>query len=268
MIWNIEWFPGGNPEPSAAEKSEQMKGAKKVLLQHVPDILLAQEITDEKAFERLVSAVEGMNVHVFSKFLNFDGVTPAPQQCVIASTLELHSGWFEAFKPTKALPNMPRGFAFAAVKHPDGRLIMLYSVHLRSNRGDEVPKIARQIAATRAESVKQLIAHQKVMREKFKNERIIGWVIGGDFNTNHDKQFPLCTAIRDLTAAGFHNSWGNTPRKNRLTWRNHPHFRNYESTTFDYILTKGFKKTEARLIPNVPRRVSDHAPVMLKLISE
>jgi endonuclease/exonuclease/phosphatase family metal-dependent hydrolase len=268
MTWNLEWFPGGKPEASVAEKNQQMKAAKKVIRDTNPTILLAQEIKNTESFESLVSGNNGLNVSIVSKFLNFDGVTPAPLQCAIASTLDTHSAWFETFKPTRQLPTMFRGFAFAALKHPDGGLIMVYSIHLRSNRGSEDPKVAERIAATRAESVKQLIAHKKAMATKFKDEQIVGWLIGGDFNTNHDGQFPLCTAIRDLTSTGFHNSWENTPREKRLTWRNHPYFQEYESTTFDYLMTQGFKPIEARMIPKVPRSVSDHAPVMLELITE
>jgi endonuclease/exonuclease/phosphatase family metal-dependent hydrolase len=265
MSWNIRWFPGGYQEASKSDKAEHIKSASSILEKADPDIFLAQEIHDEKSFKELIKNNPKLKLHVVTKFLEFDGKTPAPQQCAIASKLELHSGWQESFKPVRNIPSLQRGFAFAALKHPDGGLIMVYCIHLKSNRGSETQKGEQNIAATRAESVRQIIAHKKEMTRKFSDQKIIGWVIGGDFNSNHDGQFPLCTAIQDMVKAGFHNSWNNTPLKARLTWRNNPRYEDFKPTTFDYIFTSGFTKKQATLIPNVSLKVSDHAPVMLEL---
>ena len=265
MTWNIKWFPGGYQEASKSEKAQHIKSASEILKKAKPDIFLAQEICDEKSFKDLIKNNPNLKLHIVTKFLDFDGKTPAPQQCAIASKLELHSGWQESFKPFRKVPSLQRGFAFAALKHPDGGLIMVYCIHLKSNRGSETPEGAKKIAATRAESVRQIIAHKNAMARKFSDQKILGWVIGGDFNSNHDGQFPLCTAIQDITKAGFHNSWSTTPQATRLTWRNNPHFNDFKPTTFDYIFTSGFAKNQATLFPNVSLKVSDHAPVILWL---
>lgn len=265
MAWNLQWFPGGRPYSKKEEQIKQIKAVKTILTQQSPDIFLAQELRYEGAFERLVANVPGMKTHVFSKFLDDDGETPSSLQCAIASKLKANSAWFESFKPSAALPNLRRGFAFAALEHPEGGLIMVYSVHLKSNRGSESPEGEKDVAATRAESVKQLIAHKTAMEEKFTGQKIIGWVIGGDFNSNHDAQFPMCTAIEDLVKAGFHNSWNKTPKDERLTWRTDPDFQKFKPTTFDYILTLGFKENQAEMLPDVPLETSDHAPVLIDL---
>jgi endonuclease/exonuclease/phosphatase family metal-dependent hydrolase len=265
MTWNIKWFPGGFQEATKADKTEHIKAASLIIEKTKPDIFLAQEIRDEQAFRNLIKNHPTIKPHILTKFMEFDGKTPSPQQCAIASNLELHSGWQESFKSTKKLPGLQRGFAFAALKHPDGGLIMVYCIHLRSNRGSENPQEAKKIAATRAESVRQIIAHKNEMMNKFSREKIVGWVIGGDFNTNHDGQFPLCSAINDMVKAGFHNTWNNTPQKDRITWRNNPRFEDFKPTTFDYIFTSGFTKNQATTVPNVSLKVSDHAPVMLNL---
>lgn len=268
--WNIEWFPGGYPNASKRDQTKQLKGASTVLQKLAPDILLAQEVTDERAFEKLATAVPEMKVHVFSQFLESDGKTVGPQQCAIASTLKANSAWFEAFAPTADLPNLRRGFAFAALEHPDGGLMMFYCVHLKSNRGSDTPEGAQDVADTRAESVRQIIAHKAEMEKKFADQKIIGWVIAGDFNTNHDGQFPVCTVVADFEKAGFHNTWGNTPKKDRATWRSDPdpNDRRFEPTTFDYFMTTGFKKADAVMVPDVPRELSDHNPIMLMLSPE
>lgn len=268
MSWNVKWFPGGYAEATKAEQTEHINAAQKIVAAADPDIFLAQEIRDETAFKALINNNPDLKIHVMSKFLNFEDKKPFPQQCAIASKLEALSAFEVPYKFIKNLPSLNRGFAFAALKHPDGGLIMTYCVHLRSNRGSEDPKMEKIIATTRAEAIKQIIAHKNETAKKFADKKILGWVIGGDFNSNHDGQFPLCTAIADLTKSGFYNTWDQTPKKDRLTWRNNPRFEDYKSTTFDYIFTSGLVKKQAALIPNVSLKVSDHAPVVLELIIE
>jgi len=265
MAWNMEWFPGGRPYAKKAEQVKQTEGAKAVLTEQSPDILLAQELRYKSAFEKLVAEVPGMKVNVFSNFLESDGKTPGPQQCAIASKLKANSAWFEAFKPSESLPNLSRGFAFAALEHPDGGLVMFYSIHLKSNHGSDTPEGEKNVAATREESAKQIIAHKLEMEKKFADQKILGWVVGGDFNTNHDGQFLMCTAVEDFVKAGFHNSWDETPKEDRLTWRPNPKDPRFKATTFDYFLTTGFEQTQATTVPNVPLETSDHAPILINL---
>ncbi|MGJ8644397.1 MAG: hypothetical protein ACSHX9_13395 [Luteolibacter sp.] len=265
VTWNMEWFPGGRPGASEEEQSEQTKGAQEILGKLAPQILLAQELTDEKAFAKLIGEYPDMKVDAFSKFLDPYSGKPGPQQCAIASSLKAHSAWFEEFAPTENLPSLRRGFAFAALEHPDGGLIMLYSVHLKSNHGSDTPEGEQNVANTRAEAVRQLIAHKAAMEEKFAGEEIVGWLMGGDFNTNHDGQFPKCTVVKDFEAAGFYNTWEKTPKAERLTWRNHPDDIRFKPTTFDYLMTSGFKKTQAKNYSDVPIEISDHTAVMLLL---
>lgn len=265
VTWNMEWFPGGRPNASKNERFKQTKEVKKVLDVLKPQILLAQELTDEKTFKKLISDYPPLKVNVFSKFLDPQSGKPGSQQCAIASSLKANSAWFEEFVPTENLPNLRRGFAFAALEHPDGGLIMLYSVHLKSNRGSETPGGEQEIAHTRAESVRQIVAHKTAMEKKFEDQEIVGWMIGGDFNTNHDGQFPKCTVVKDLEAAGFYNTWRNTPKEERLTWRNHPDDTRFQPTTFDYLMTSGFKKGQAKNYDDIPLEVSDHTAVILLL---
>ncbi|MEM0896017.1 MAG: hypothetical protein AAGJ79_03960, partial [Verrucomicrobiota bacterium] len=237
-----------------------------IVKEAAPDLLFAQEITDERAFRSALRENPDLQLHVLSKFLESDGETPAPQQCAIASTLSAEGAWFETFTLHPDFPDLRRGFAFAALKHPEG-LLMTYCVHLKSNRGGDTEEGAKSNAKTRAESVRQILSHKETVTKQFAGQKILGWIIGGDLNTNHDNQFPHCTVVADLTRAGFHNTWGNTPKGERATWLSDPdpERRRYQPTTFDYILTLGLPKREATLYPDFPRDLSDHAPVVLKL---
>jgi len=266
VSWNIEWFPGLSPRASAQAKVEHIAAIKPHLAKINPDIFLAQEITEEPAFNQILAAVPGLQLHVISNFQS-EGRRNPIQQMAIASKLEAHSAWYESFAQMDDLPELHRGFAFAALKHPDGGLIMCYSVHLRSNLGGDTPEGAKNIAEIRRESIRQILAHKKEMEtNRFAGEEIIGWVLGGDFNTNHDNSFPLCTVVSDVVAAGFHNSWNQTPREQRLTWRSDPDpaQRRFDPITFDYIFTIGFKPAQARIL-DVPRALSDHSPVGILL---
>jgi endonuclease/exonuclease/phosphatase family metal-dependent hydrolase len=268
LSWNIEWFPGGNPKPKEGEKEKQTKLVAEQLAAIQPDILLAQEIIDEMAFEKVVSSMPGkLTVHVCSRFVNHESNDLPPQQVAIASNLTADSAFFENFKAGADLVHPPRGFAFAALNHPDGGLIMVYSVHLKSNRGSDTPEGEQGVASMRAESTRQLLSHKAEMEKRYAGRKIMGWLIGGDFNTNHDGQFPKCTAVADLLEGGYRNTWDKTPKEQRLTWHTNPFAPQFKPTTFDYILTIGFKETQAKVIP-VPREASDHDAVSIMLEPE
>ena len=76
---------------------------------------------------------------------------------------------------------------------------------------------------------------------------------------------------RNMTqAAGFYNTWSQTPKSERATWRSFPDVetRRFEPTTFDYAMTIGFKKVQAEMEKEVPRALSDHFPIKIELILE
>jgi len=85
-------------------------------------------------------------------------------------------------------------------------------------------------------------------------------IVGGDFNTNHDGQFGD-NVVKMMTDAGFVNTWGGTPRKDRHTWRGNDR---YEPTTFDYVFVRGLKASTAELV-EVSDETSDHWPVKLEI---
>jgi endonuclease/exonuclease/phosphatase (EEP) superfamily protein YafD len=102
------------------------------------------------------------------------------------------------------------------------------------------------------------------MEKRYEGRKIMGWLIGGDYNTNHDGQFPKCTAVADLVKAGFQNTWDKTPKKERHTWFPNEFTPQFKPTTLDYIMSIGFKETQAKAIP-VSREASDHNALMLML---
>ncbi len=257
--WNIEWFPGkrmNNATPE--EEAAQLKGARSVVRQLKPDILIVQELRHWDAFARLVEAHAPLRINVVSSFRDHDNGALWRQQIGVASTQPCLAAWSEMWG--RSIPGIPRGFSFAAYQvGGDNAVVLVYGLHLKSNRArDEEDAMINH--AWRNESVIQLLQHIAEMERLVFKDRVRGVIIAGDFNTNHDNQFGDQVAEL-LTQQGFHNTWRDVPRDNRLSWRGNDRF---QPTTFDYIFTRGFGKPIARLV-EVPEGISDHWPVFVEL---
>jgi hypothetical protein len=259
VAWNIEWYPGRSPNATEEEKEAHRKLVKEELRRINPDIFLASEIRNWKEFHDLVSAVPGLHVHVVSNFLSNDTGELWLQQVAIASKLPCQAAWAEAFRPT--IPALTRGFAFAALEAPGDRgLILVYALHLKSNRSRNQAEEQTNFRV-RNESSRQILHHVEQTRDvTFQSQPIAGRIVGGDFNTNHDGQFGD-RVIAMFESAGFLNTWKNTPRDRRMTWRGNNSF---PPTTFDYILTLGFPGAEA-FIEETADETGDHEAVVLRL---
>ena len=257
---NLEWFPGRRPQPTAEEVANHLAITTSSFADVAADIMLMTEVCDEAALRGVVAAsIPDAELHVISNFTDVDeGADRRNQQIAIISRLPAVAAWAEAWVPTAEQHR--RGFAFAALKNPatDG-LIMVYALHLKSNRGN-TPEEAQINYDIRDASTRQLIDHMKAMEERFSDATIEGWVVGGDINTNHDGHFGD-NVIALLEEAGFWNSWKNTPPEARPTWKGNDRFR---PGTLDYVLTRGFGEPEATLIA-VPREVSDHNAVFVTI---
>ncbi|MEZ5405939.1 MAG: endonuclease/exonuclease/phosphatase family protein [Verrucomicrobiia bacterium] len=258
MSWNLEWFPGRNPHPSPLTARIQMSSAQKTLKQLNPDVLIGLELRDWKVFNQLISVIPDMRVQVVSAFRFDDSGDIQKQQIGIASRLPANSAWFEPWKVTAE--KTPRGFSFAALEDPKSKkLLMIYGLHLKSNRGSSDPAGEKANVAMRHEAVRQLLEHITKMESVYQSKNIKGWVVAGDFNTNDDNQFKGDQTIAKIKAAGFWDSWNNTPPAKRQTWRGGGPF---SGTTFDYILTKKLGFPHAT-IADAPSITSDHLPVLI-----
>jgi hypothetical protein len=89
---------------------------------------------------------------VVSRFREMGSSGPLSiQQLAIASSQPAEVVWSETFKPSPSTP--PRGFSFTAIRHGK-TLLLVYSVHFKSNRGEVKTNIAK-----REEAARQLLAH-------------------------------------------------------------------------------------------------------------
>lgn len=254
ITWNLEWFPGKRPTASAAEAEAHMKNAQAALQKINPDIFVGVEVRDWAAFHELVSVVPGLTTNVVSSFVDPESGEIRSQQIGIASKLTCRAADWEVWKAN--VPNSPRGFSFAALEQTNGSLLMVYGLHLKSNRGDPT-----EVALMRNDQAAQIIARQPLVQKAFIGKKIAGWIVTGDLNTNHDDQFPLCKVIAEMTAAGFRNTWADTPQKDRLTWESARESQ-FKPTTFDYFMTLGLGNLTATMLKS-PAEISDHRAIML-----
>lgn len=259
VAWNLEWFPGHRPTASAAEADQHMQLAREALKAINPDIFIATEVRDWASFQELISAIPGLTTHVVSNFVDSETGEIRPQQIGIASKLTCRAASWEPWKAN--IPNPHRGFSFAALEQQNGKLLMVYGNHFKSNRGD-----AAECAAMRNDQAKQLIGQRAIVEKAFTGKTIAGWIAGGDFNTNQDDQFPGDHVVADLTAAGFRNTWADTPKEKRLTWRGDKSGR-YQPTTFDYFFTLGLGDLTAIQLES-SADVSDHHAIELVVPQE
>jgi len=255
---NIEWFPGQKTRPSPDEIQRHMADTRETLAELAPDILIATEICEEAAFRDVLQAVPGLELHVISnfKFSEDEDASRRNQQIAIAARLPALAAWAEPWQTT--MDQLRRGFSFVALENPEsGKLILVYGVHLKSNRSNS-PEEEQMNYDLRDESIRQLLSHMEKMEVQFAERGIDAWIIGGDFNTNDDGRFGD-NVVKMLMDAGFWNSWSNTAGEDRFTWKERGQF---SSTTFDYVFTKGLGEQNAQLFVTGDN-VSDHNAVVL-----
>ena len=260
ITWNVEWYPGKFRKPTPEQEASHRQVVASSLAKMNPDIFLAQEIRDWESFNELCQAVPGLRPATVSAFVAEDTGEYWPQQVAIASKLPVVAAWAEPWKAGAEIQPR-RGFAAAALRLEDGRLLLVYSLHLKSNRSAS-PEQAELNFRTRDESIRQLLDHVKQMETVVFPGHIAGVVLGGDFNTNGDGQFGD-HVVAMLREAGFHHTWEGVAAEKRPTWRGNQQF---SPATFDHFFTRGLPKSRARML-KVPEEASDHQPVLLRIPS-
>jgi endonuclease/exonuclease/phosphatase family metal-dependent hydrolase len=250
--WNLEWFPGRKPVSSETERIVHMSAAKDALLDLHADILCLQEVRDWDSVAELVSVLPSFRPLIVSRFREFgDSGRVTIQQIAIASRWAAESAWSESFKPSAAAP--PRGFSFAAIRRGN-TILLVYSAHFKSNRGDPANDIDK-----REEAARQLLAHTSEMETLYSKGAKVVIVIAGDFNTDPtDARFASEQTFALLRKTGFLWAWENIPLSERVTI---PAKRRYPDASFDGFLVRGARVLSCE--PIAVRDVSDHCPAVL-----
>ncbi len=259
-FWNIQWFPGRRPNASKPEEARQTESVHRDLTQFSSDIVGLEEVRDWQHAQIAVQPLTGFKVDVCSNFPPREGQTDA-QQVAITSRLTPMSAWSEAWKAGGAV-TPPRGFAFAAYEIAPKKMLLVYALHLKSNRGE-----IHEDMRIREESMRQLISHIGAMNNAYSKVGSLAWVVGGDFNTApDDPRFSGEKTTADLLATGFDWAWKNIAPADRITM---PPDRRFPAACFDQIFYRGANLTRAWVAPTSAKS-SDHRAVnaVLNLKSE
>jgi endonuclease/exonuclease/phosphatase (EEP) superfamily protein YafD len=250
-FWNIAWFPGKRPNAYKGEEVRQIKSVHADIVRLNADVIGLEEMRDFESASLAVQPLDGFKVDVCSNFAPREGQAEA-QQVAIASRLQPMSAWAEEWKAGSAI-TPPRGFAFAAYEIAPKKLLLVYVLHLKSNRGELVENVA-----IREESMRQLLAHMKDMEAAYGKLGTITWLVGGDFNTApDDPRFKEEKTLRDLTGAGFRWSWEGMPLEDRVTL---PPDSRFPAACFDHIYYRGAQLRKAEVVETADKS-SDHRAV-------
>lgn len=250
--WNLEWFPNGSAREAPPEKQAQrIQAAADVLKKLNSDILLLQEVRDYDACARLGEAIQpgAYTVDICSAFKG------GKQQEAILAKIPAQAAWSESWKSMEGI-DPPRGFAFAWFKIGNAN-IGVYSVHLKSNlvtHGDPVAETAKNIRK-REVAIDQLMTHAHDFIGA-KIPAINRFIIGGDFNTNHDQaMFAAEKTLDTLGTGGLRSVFEKLPFEERIT---HPGTNGFPDATFDYFFGKNVLMGKPIITQS---NVSDHSPV-------
>jgi len=246
VAWNLEWFPGKKQKAPPAQQASHMKAAQEALKQLKPDILILEEVRDWQAVQELVSVIPGLKVDVVSKF------SGRPQNQAIASRFPADSAWSEDWKKidTEA---PPRGYVFAALKLPDGRFLLTYALHLKSNVDGVEPNIPK-----REDSARQLLAHVAEMVKIYAPRGPLAVILGGDYNTSPDPEFAADKTFEIIRGGGFYWTFEGLPLSARVS---HPGSGKYGDANFDHLFIAGLG-TQKATVADIAG-VSDHKPVVM-----
>lgn len=260
--WNLQWFPGNRPEATAGERVRHEREVVKMIRQLGVDLLLIQEVVDREALVKITGDYPWKVVSNFSRAGDENPDLPV-QNVAIVSRVPIRESWEVGFHVLPLTPDRPvRGFLGARLGTKK-RGLVVYTVHLKSNRGGREPSALRReraMAYLKKDWEKRGLDPQK--------DRIL---IGGDFNCSlRNSEFTSEKTIRGLCKDGWVSATGNNSWPEMATTKPDPAGK-YPASDFDHILlspgwAKGVEgdRWKAGVLQDskVP---SDHYPVILRL---
>ena len=263
VTWNLEWFPSGSSKGFASKEieSQRISSVSETLRQLNCDIIIIQEVRDNKSCEDLIEALKPLKytISVCTKFKDAFGGGVGLQQIAILSKIPATASWAENWNSV-SISDPPRGFAFASYTIGTNN-IGVYGVHLKSNltRGDI--ERGRQLNILKRE-----LAAEKVMRHinesPFNRTNSLEVVIvGGDFNTTLDQnEFASERTLTIFADNQFESKYEGVDSKQRITI---PGKGKYPDATFDYLFVR--PKSISSKPSITPVTVSDHYPVVKRI---
>lgn len=280
--WNIEWFPAGQRDSRQQNVNWQIAAVSSILNEIAPDILLTQETRNLK---RLLELNRNLNPPGFSHLASSLFYMENTEDRIddrIRQELGILSRfpWLKIreidFRTLERTNRPARGWLCAHYEF-NGRPLVIYNGHLKSNYGAENPRDRAKNIAKRQAAIQELSADLNRQGLDPYRDRI---VVVGDFNSDYfSRDFSDEKLFATLESMGFQNTFLLTPKEQRITIparEGEP----WPDGTFDYIfISSGWKleKAAAKVLPKGASKrkevyggdeaglASDHYPVFIDL---
>lgn len=225
--WNLQWFPGNRPKPTTAQRDWHERQTAKTIQRLDPDLLLFQEVVDTKALERVGQAYPWQVISSFQRAGDEDPALPI-QNVAILSKVPIRESWEVGFHFLPLTPDRPvRGFLAARLGTKKNGMVV-YTLHLKSNRG------GREASAKRRERAMEYLRKDWERRGLDPGNDAI--LVAGDFNCSlKNPEFAEEQTIRGLLKEGWISVAEGVPWPEAATVRPDP-FGRYPATDFDHIL--------------------------------
>ncbi len=267
--WNGQWFPSGRAEHRAhvAVEKATIETAGRILSEGISKadpsgsddlILCLNEIRDMESAEALCRAIgrTNLSVVVISAYRRRDRFDQ--QQDVIMTTLPVAKASWSRWKSWKdCMP--PRGYAHADIVVAPAVTASVYSVHLKSNYGQNTDAEAKSNRLKRGRAIVQIVDQERPKRRKTRGPVIIA----GDFNADRfSSKSKEETLFASLASAGFTDTFEGEDASVCIT---HPsRNKRYPGSVLDYIFVREFEKASKNVIyPS--HGISDHDAVFVRL---
>ncbi len=259
--WNLQWFPGNQPEPTEAGRNWHEREAGKILRKLGVDLLMVQEVVDREALGRVAREYPWRVVSNFQRAGDEDADLPV-QNVAILSKVPIRESWEVGFHALPLTPDRPvRGFLGVRLGTKKNGMTV-YTLHLKSNRG------GREASARRRAKAMEYLRKDWEQRDLNPRKDVI--LVAGDFNCSlRNPEFAEEQTIRGLLKEGWIVATAGIPWPKAATVRPDP-FRKYPAADFDHILLSPAwakagerNKWKAAVLQdsNVP---SDHWPVWIR----
>lgn len=238
LALNAEWFPGQVPEPSATQQSRHIAKMQQLFYDLNPDLMVLQEIVKSDAVETALKVLPDSAVYAVSAF------STNPLQLAIAGRLPCVAAEARDWPLHTANPLLPpRGFVVAWLTLPNDGVLLVYSLHLKSNWKGDPDYDEKNNIRLREHSVKLLLDHVNSVSTRFPDQVLKGVLLGGDFNTLYPTSFLRGERTVDLLKAGG--------------------FEHLGSHGLDHFWGRGISNATFSVFNDYA--VSDHAPIMLEI---
>lgn len=203
LTLNAEWFPGRRPEAAPAEQARHMVAMQRMLFEVNPDIWLVQEVQRAEALPLAFAVLPDVSLYTVSAF------PEDRHQLAIAGRLPLREARTHKWRVPDADAPPPRGVAFSAVDLPDGRVLLLFTLHMKSNfTGYEDYDPVMNVALREAEAG-LFVDYVAAVRAEFADQAVAGVLLGGDLNVLYPRSiFRGERTLSILETAGFEHLGG------------------------------------------------------------